>query len=246
MGRLWDRWRNRYPRSEDQPPLPPAPREVFPAPPPALSIQLMGGGFPGSRVWFLSEEGDRLVQIQADRLVLNWRRVAQDSPYPRYDRLRPEFSREAADLLAFLTDEGLGEPEMLQAEVVYTNPIPMSVLGDPPDLGRLLAPWSGQFSDAYLSSPEDARMGMRFRIPDPATGEPVGRLYVEANPAIHPASGGGPPEAVFMVQLFARGRPLGEGLDGALKFLDLGHDWVVRGFTSLTTESMHTEWGRKA
>ena len=45
------------------------------------------------------------------------------------------------------------------------------------------------------------------------------------------------------VQLFARGAPIGDGLEGALAFLDLGHDWLVRAFKSLTTLEMHKEWG---
>lgn len=245
MGRLWDRWRDRYPRAEDQPPLPPVAAENFPTGPPAVSFQFMGG-FPGTRVWYLSEAGDRLVQVQPDRLVLNWRRTAEGQPYPRYASLRPAFAQEVDELLGFLADEGLGDVSLDQAEVSYVNPVPIEALGEPRDLARLIAPWSGQFSDAFLPIPEDASLRLRFRIPDPASGEPAGRLYVEGNTAIHQSPGGQAPQEVFMLQLFARGRTLGAGLPGALAFMDVGHDWVVRGFTSLTNKTMHTEWEREA
>ena len=39
MGRLWDRWCDRFPRTEDQPPLPPVAPEIFPSAPPAVSFQ---------------------------------------------------------------------------------------------------------------------------------------------------------------------------------------------------------------
>ena len=244
MGQLWDRWRDRYPQVQDQSPLSPVLPETFPSPLQAVPFQFVGG-FPGIRVWYMSELGDQLVQVQPDRLVLNWRRIGQDQPYPRYEVLRPTFVREAQEFIGFLGDIGLGEAAITQAEVTYINPISLQELGDPLDLSRLISPWSGRFSDSFLPLPEDTGFRLRFRIPEPASGEPVGRLYVEGNPAIHQTLGGEAPEEVFMLQLFARGRPLGSGLDGALAFLDLGHDWVVRGFTSLTAEPMHSEWGRE-
>jgi uncharacterized protein (TIGR04255 family) len=197
------------------------------------------------RVWYLTETGDQLVQVQPDRLVHNWRRTSLEEPYPRYETLRPAFAAEAELLLEFLSEAGLPAPHIAQAEVTYINPIPMSTLGQPPDLGRVLAPWSGVYSDGFLPLAEDVGFNVRYRIPDSSSGQPVGRLNVVGNPALQPGAPGAEPEEVFMLQLFARGGPLGSGgLDGAIAFLDLGHDWVVRGFTSLTTEVMHAEWGR--
>jgi len=209
-----------------------------------LPIQFLGS-FPGTRVWFLSESGSHLVQVQGDRLVVNWRKTPDSQEYPRYHTLSPQFAREAEELLAFLSEENLVQPEISQAEVGYINPIPVASLGEQRDLSRLVAPWSGHFSDAFLSHPEDTRLGLRFRIPHPTTGEPIGRLYVEVNSAVHRPLGVGGEEEVYLVQLFARGRPIGAGLEGALAFLDVGHDWVVRGFTSLTTEPMQREWGKQ-
>lgn len=242
-GRLWEKWRDRYPVTEDQPPLPPVMPETFPLKPSA-PFQFVGG-FPGTRVWYRSKSGDRLLQVQPDRFVLNWRRTPDDEAYPRYESLRPQFEQEVIEFLAFLVEEGLDEPSISQAEVSYNNPIPMTSLGEPLDLGSILAPWSGAFSDTFLPLPESGSVHLRFQIADPSTGEPVGRLYVDADPAIYQARPDQPLEEVFMLQVFARGFPLGGGLDGALHFLDLGHDWVVRGFTSLTTMSMHKRWGRE-
>ncbi len=241
MGHLWDRWRDRYPKTDDQPPLPPVVPETFPSPPMAMSIQLTGG-FPGLRVRYLSESGDRVVQVQQDRLVLNWRRTPGSEEYPRYRRLRPELETALKEFEIFLHDEGLVLPPVSQAEVTYVNPIPMAALGEQRDLGRLIAPWSGENSDAFLPMPEDARIDLRYPIPHPTTGEPVGRLYVQGAPAVHQPPGVTEAEQVYMLQLFARGRPLGTDLQGAVAFLDLGHDWVVNGFTSLTTRRMHDEW----
>lgn len=242
FGKLWDVWRDRYPRTEDQPPLPPATFETFPSPPQVMSIQF-AGAFPGVRAWYLSEVGDRVVQVQSDRLVLNWRRVSAEQPYPRYENLRPAFVEALEQLTTFCESEGLGPVTIAQAEVTYANPVPVESLGPDKDLGLLLAPWAGTYSDDFLPTAEDVRFGARYRIPDPATREPVGRLYVECNPTLHVLPGNAEPEDVYLLRLFARGKPLGTGVEGGMAFLDLGHEWVVRGFTSLTARPMHEEWG---
>jgi hypothetical protein len=33
-------------------------------------------------------------------------------------------------------------------------------------------------------------------------------------------------------------------VEGAVEFLDIAHDWIVRGFVELTTVEIQTEWGR--
>lgn len=243
MGKLWERWKDRYPQTQDQPPMPPVAPETFPSPPAGMAFQFMGS-FPGTRTWFISENGDHLIQVQHDRLVLNWRRTSVDDPYPRYETLRPAFVNVAEEFLSFVAKEELGQVIISQAEVTYVNPIPIAELGPNRELSRLIAPWSSKYSDGFLPMTEDVRLGLRFRIPEPKGEDPVGRLYVEGNLAIHQSPGMSEINEVYMLQLFARGKPLGDdGLPGALAFMDLGHDWVVNGFTSLTTEQMHEKWG---
>lgn len=244
LGRLWERWQESYPSSEDQPPLPPIAPETFPQPFLTASIQF-SGTFPGVRVWYLSERRDRVIQVQRDRLILNWRRIAEDQIYPRYETLRPAFEEAAKQFLSFAADEGLGQPNIAQAEVTYLNPIPLADARASGDPARMLSVWSGEPSDDFLPNPESVNLAIRYRIPHPETGEPIGRLYVEAAPAMHQGMEARGPEEVFMLQLFARGRPLGAGLDGALAFLDVGHEWVVRGFTSITSPNMHETWERE-
>ena len=87
---------------------------------------------------------------------------------------------------------------------------------------------------------EDAGLRLRFVIPN-KEGEPIGRLHA----ALEPGYRTDDRRPMFVLELTARGAPLGEGITGVLAFLDLGREWVVRGFTSMTTPVMHKEWGRK-
>jgi hypothetical protein len=50
---------------------------------------------------------------------------------------------------------------------------------------------------------------------------------------------------MFLLTLTARGRPGSDGIPGVLQFLDVGREWIVRGFTSITTATMHKIWGRR-
>lgn len=68
---------------------------------------------------------------------------------------------------------------------------------------------------------------------------PYGRLYVKVLPAYAP-DGNTP---IYVLELTARGSPQGDGIHGALAFLDLGRDAIVRAFIEMTTETMHQEWG---
>jgi hypothetical protein len=68
----------------------------------------------------------------------------------------------------------------------------------------------------------------------------LGRLNVSVQPAYVNATR----EEILSMTLTARGEPLRADTDGVLDFLDMGHNWIVRGFTQLTTPKMHELWGR--
>lgn len=50
---------------------------------------------------------------------------------------------------------------------------------------------------------------------------------------------------LLLLQLTARGAPIGEGLEGAREFFDLGREWIVKGFVDVTSPEMHGKWGRR-
>ena len=68
----------------------------------------------------------------------------------------------------------------------------------------------------------------------------LGRLHVALEPRFL-ADG---ETLIYRLSLTARGAPLGKGFLGVVKFFNLGREYVVRGFASVTTEKMHEKWGR--
>jgi hypothetical protein len=74
-----------------------------------------------------------------------------------------------------------------------------------------------------------------FPMPDNA-----GRLNVNLKPVVMLST----KQSVLRLDLTARGQLKKNDVESALAGIDLGHEWIVRGFTSLTHSEMHQEWER--
>jgi uncharacterized protein (TIGR04255 family) len=243
IGLLWQEFRARFPRVEDQPPLPPV-IESFGVPSTFnLGIQIHVTASPGiPRSLFVDDQGAELIQFQNDRISHNWRRIVPASDlapgpvdYPRYGQLRESFSRELDVLAAFLAREELGELNPIQCEITYVNEVaPISE-----DVGDILSIWSSADVDPLLRHPERLNLAVSYVIPD-AVEKPLGRLHLETQKVIRRSDR----KVVFLLTVTARGKPDGVGLDGVFRFLDLGHEWAVRGFTAVTSPALHSLWGR--
>ena len=228
---LRERWRAEYPGVEEQPPLAPGIEGPLA---PGLGLAIGFGPVPSARHWFLSEDGTNLVQVQNDRLIVNWRQGDSAAPYPRYERMRALFEERVREFASFLKDEQIGSVDIVQAEINYINAVPVEA-GEQGRLGRLLRAWGGT-AGHHLGEPEQARVALAFVIPD--VGHPPVRLHVSVDPAQRPD--GAP---VLFMTLTARGAPNGRAVEDALKFLDEAHDHVTQSFLELTPETMHTIWG---
>jgi hypothetical protein len=68
---------------------------------------------------------------------------------------------------------------------------------------------------------------------------PIGRLHLQANKAVHRKRG-----EITVLTITARGRPLGEGIEGALAFLDRGADEALSAFVQSTRPEMHQKWSQ--
>ena len=237
-----DRLQSEFPEVTEQPPLanseeefgPPAGRGI------PLSIQ---AGPPPLRFWMSNEDKTVLVQIQRNRFVFNWRRgEGADGEYPRYPFVKEQFLRHLGELMEFVTDRELGAFGFKQCEVTYVNEIRApGEDGGHAFVGDFLA-LQGSTNGEFLGGMESAEISYHYVMTEPDGADAVGRLHATASPRLRADS----MEAVYLLQMVARGRPLGPGPDGAVAFLDLGHEYIVRGFADITTRRMHGIWGRRA
>lgn len=240
IGVLWERFRKRLPEIEEHPPLPQV-VERFDAPVASKIDVVVEEKLPAPRVWFLTPGKTELIQVQQDRFIHNWRKVSGQEPYPRYETIREKFAEEVAEFMAFLRDEKVGPIKINQCEVTYVNHIePSGVWQRHGEVSAILRHWTDLPAGGFLPQPEDLGLRARYVIPD-ESGKPIGRLHVVFQPAWKTADN----LPIFTMNLTARGKPLGDDLNGAFAFFDLGRRWIVKGFGDLTTKIMQEKiWGR--
>lgn len=231
-GGLWNRVRDRFPITEDQPELAPATEEpAAPAAPPRFELMER----PRLRTWFQSADGTQLLQIQHDRMAYNWKRGPESQPYPSYEEVERGFLELLPIVVDFIGREGLGQIVPTQAELTYVN----HIRERHDQINRVIGLWRGAERDGFLPPVEDVRFTARYLIIDD-TKKMIGRLMAELQPAYVTSTRA----EILNLNMIARGKPIGSGIDGAITFLRLGHEWIVRGFTEITTPEMHTKWKR--
>lgn len=227
---LRERWRDRYPKVEEYPPVPSMVEGDMPGGP-AFQVKL--GMMPSVRYWFLTEDRTELVQLQQDRMSVNWREQNTGKPYPRYPAIRQLFAERFAELGSFVAREAMGAVHVTQLELSYINAVTVDP-GDKGKLGRILSTWRG-VPDHHLGDPEQAQVSMSYQVKGLGAG--ISRLWVQAGPGQR--SNGIP--ATFITFLI-RGVPAGEEITEILSFLDTAHRHVVQSFAELTTPEMHAIW----
>jgi len=249
VGQLWvERYKDRYPRTEDNPPLDPL-VEILPGQDqPGLGIALQFGNVPPlRRTWFLNEGGNRLVQIQSDRFVYNWRKEDETEKYIRYENVLEGFIREYTEFTSFIEQQGIGKLKLNQCEITYVNPLVLpGNINTHQNLDRLLTVFRPEYcpnpvtGEIFLEKPESVRMALMYLMKNDE-GKAYGRLHVSADPVINSRD----KKAAYMLKLTCRGVLLGSGLEGIKKFFDKSREWIVHGFHCITTEDLHKEWGMK-
>jgi len=218
--------------------------EVFGASPPApQAFQLQIGGTLdiSVRLALTSADGFRLLQIQSDRLVHNWRRQGSETDYPRYESIREAFESHARTFLGLVARAGLADPVVDQCEISYINRIEAPAdSGGYAGAGRVFSQLRSIDGRDSLPRLEDLGFRARYVVED-ADHRPVARLHTLAQPEFN--EGIATPPA-FRFNLMTRGRPPAPTLDGSLNFFDLGRRTIVSAFAALTTPEMHKVWGR--
>lgn len=241
FGLLWKKFSGRFPNTEDHPPLDPVIEQFGAAQPGAVAGQIkLRKGFPFPRCWFLNDSKSQLIQIQRDRFILNWRKTPEEDEYPRYKTVRDAFSREFDIFRNFIETECREEITPNQCEVTYVNHIESGKgWSNHGELQRILTVFENQFNGEFLPEPEEGQVVLRFVIPGP-DDEPLGRLRISLKPVfrIHDKI------PMFLLELVARGRPYTDNMADVMGFLDLGREWIVKGFAEVTRREMHTIWGR--
>jgi len=234
VGLFWSTIRHDYPVTQDQEPLPSQVEDLSGTPMAPLFKIEFGPRPPLRRAWFLNPDGSRLVQIQQDRLVHNWR--YQGEPYPRFEPLAAEFQGIQASFFGLLETLRLPVPRVEQVEVTYINWIPAAWMDE------VVTFVSMPFLPDGLGTPDSGALSTRFLVVD--EGARVGRLYLEASSAVSQESGG--LEAGYLLNLTFRAPHQGGGdPEETTRLLLRGREAIVQAFTAFTPDDLHETWERQ-
>jgi uncharacterized protein (TIGR04255 family) len=187
------------------------------------------------RLQLTNEAGDRFVQLQTTRFIYNWQR--KQNAYPSYDQSKEQFLKLFDQFCLFVADAGLGKVSPNQWEISYIDQIPKGPLWQSPsDWSRILP---GFFSSA-LEVP-----GLKFENAGEWHYEIVpqkGRVHVALQ---HVRTGSITGPEALQIQWTARGPMTGEGNEGIVSALNLGHDMLLRSFLKMTSAEAQQAWGRR-
>lgn len=220
--RLVEGWRKRFPKVQEQLALPPLG--------PATFVFPVGGSVPPVRLWALTEDESLLIQVQHDRLLINWRKQQGDAPYPRYNVLRAELATIWSDFEHYIENSEFGVLQPGAAEVTFFNRIPMADAADAPLVVEALS--RGFVLDGHLST----RLQMERHIMN-ANGQQCGGQTISLGTL--PEQNTLQLEIASVVAIDAEVSSL-----DVLSVLDVAHQEGVLMFDHFTTPEAHTEWGK--
>ena len=202
-GLFYSRIRDRYPLSQTVPSLAPT-RESFDAAAPMMMFQFgLVAQSELPRAWFWSRGDAMLIQLQPDRLLLNWRRAGNDVEYPHYEAVSAEFRRVYSEFETFVSEHSLGVIEPNQCEMTYINHLdPIEPGAERPAPATLFRLWKDEMGPEWDAPLEDLAFTARYVLRG-GGGRPVGRLTTTLATLVLPGTG----KHVLQLELTARGSP---------------------------------------
>jgi uncharacterized protein (TIGR04255 family) len=177
---------------------------------------------------FLDNSG-RLIQVQRDRLIVNWRKEAESSVYPRYSSLRAELEQRATQFSEFLASQQQSPLKPNAIEVTYVNQIPLT--GESSNLSDIVSML--QHPPGNVGSPAETNLSVRFDVSAPLERESA-VLVINAQRS----SVVDPPLAVLQLSCNTPVRDFSD----AFEALDRARYHLVHSFHDITTDKMHEKW----
>jgi uncharacterized protein (TIGR04255 family) len=192
---------------------------------------------PLRRAMFLTADGNNLIQVQPDSFAHNWRKTKLDDQYPSFDKARELFLKKWGLFKAFVSEMQLGQIEISECEVTYVN----HLFDDAPEgFPVALEKYSPvisvrrRASKDFLPNPRSLQAALSYPMPDD-----VGNLNVSFKHGPRQLDA----REAMQMDLTATVKVKKDGSD-LEPHLELAHQWIVLGFTELTSDAAHQIWGR--
>lgn len=229
---IWDPYKERFPKVLEQPILEPQ-FETFGGMNAQLGPTIHFGTPVGSRIWFLSEDENHILQFQPDRFIANWRRQPNSQPYPRFESIATAFADNLRRLEEQFASRFAYKININQAEIGYINIIRVEDFSKAGDWFRM---WNSNCLNI-----ESLNTNFSEVIKDEAD-RPFARLRHDLQ-SVFSADG---KSKAYRLSLTYNGEPAGSDLSSAMEFIKGGREAIVQRFGEITTKKAHEIWGRQA
>ncbi|MBF0341064.1 MAG: TIGR04255 family protein [Magnetococcales bacterium] len=223
-GLFWKRIRKKFPICQDAPSLPPIGKEG------TMSIHFKQTSLP--RVWYINQDEDRLLQLQGDRLLVNWRKKESSSNYIGYEKCLEWFFEDWKIFQKWLAAEKLEQVRIKQLELNYTNQIPYEKMeGGLDNFGSIfpVLKFSDWPSSNGLLLPENFACQFKMVSPD----IPDSTMLINMATAVRLDD-----QKPFIQIAFHVTVPVSDvESDVSKSRFDKAHDWIVNAFKGLVSKS---------
>lgn len=223
VGRYWDLIKDDYPKTIDRPPTDPYIEGGVRGKP---RFRMQVGPPPLRRSWFISENGERLVQLQSDRFVHNWRGEGDD--YPHLESVWTSFIERFIEFTEWVEHEGIGVVEPFQLELTYVNIIEGASLWG--ILAGMSPPMPSLHTDEMAGEPEP-KLELRYAV----NTETPSALYVHSRPR---------EPGVQQIDLTYRAVLSSPTISELPPAVATGRRLIVAHFTEITRPEYHDRWDR--
>lgn len=192
---------------------------------------------PLPRVFLASKDDTWLIQLQRDRFLHNWRKQNDEDRYPKFPEVSRKFWSAWHSFLEFCDKRSICRPEINQLEITYINLIPSGEGWTTiKDVGSVFVPLQWRDKNAFLPEPETLQWKAAFGLPDKQ-----GRLHISISYAIRQIDN----RPSWLCEITTRGRPKACDEKTLDTWFEMGHEWIVKGFSELAPIQFQNDvWGR--
>ncbi len=195
---------------------------------------------PMRRYWFERKKKDKLIQIQRDRFIYNWRRPLENMDdtncYPRYENVvKKEFFEYYKSFQNTLSNKGIKGFNPSFMELSYINLIDMPE-GGLSYINSIFKDINWDRKSHILSAPESMQHRWLFQIPEMP-------LMLTSDLSTKQRAFDG--KTVLQYEMTVRGPVNVNSNEDMLQWFDTARLWIIHSFKDTTTEIMHTKWGIK-
>jgi uncharacterized protein (TIGR04255 family) len=212
-------------------------RDQFPTPPldrpPIGEIELFSILPKLRRVWFESEDKQKLIQLQSNRFHYNWRQQERSKQYPHFHEIYPEFFKQWTAFQAWWSNSGETPLQPIRYELSYLNQIDASFgWNNARDYQKIFS-WFNPTPSNLALTPNVFNANFDFLMP-----------HTQGNLVITISQGIRPNDNASVVLLSLTASTTDPTID-ITKWFDIAHQSTVEAFLDLINSEIKMEWGFK-